>query len=102
MVFLIVNGKLDTKLVSIEGVLQSPTSSVTIAAGRVQEFTILFNTPKNARTQPFDAYIQSTGWEGVICQGVAIVGNNVTFTLYNATPNVKEVIPKCVALYFVY
>ncbi len=91
-----------SKLSSIIGSMISASSAVTVAAGETVDFTVTFPVPDGCESNPFFAYVRSTGWAGVISQGIIVskTKSEATFTLYNASANQRTVTPQCVALFY--
>ena len=91
-----------SKLSSISGSMISASSAVTVDAGKTVDFTVTFPVPDGCESNPFFAYVRSTGWAGVISQGIVVskTKNEATFTLYNASANQRTVTPQCVALFY--
>lgn len=91
-----------SKLSSISGSMISASSAVTVDAGKTVDFTVTFPVPDGCESNPFFAYVRSTGWAGVISQGIIVskTKNEATFTLYNASANQRTVTPQCVALFY--
>lgn len=91
-----------SKLSSIIGSMISASSAVTVDAGKTVDFTVTFPVPDGCESNPFFAYVRSTGWAGVISQGIIVskTKNEATFTLYNASANQRTVTPQCVALFY--
>lgn len=89
------------KVSRVVGVAVSPSSSIIIKAGETTDFTVTFPIPKNCYGMPFFAYVKSTGWAGLIQQGVIVSAteNKATFTLYNTTSSSRTVTPQCIALF---
>ena len=91
-----------SKLSSISGSMVSASSAVTVAAGKTVDFTVTFPVPDGCNSIPFFAYVRSTGWAGVVPQGIIVskTKNEATFTLYNASTVSRTITPQCVALFY--
>lgn len=91
-----------SKLSSISGSMVSASSAVTVAAGKTVDFTVTFPVPDGCNSIPFFAYVRSTGWAGVIPQGIIVskTKNEATFTLYNVATVSRTITPQCVALFY--
>lgn len=91
-----------SKLSSISGSMVSASNAVTVAAGKTVDFTVTFPVPDGCNSIPFFAYVRSTGWAGVIPQGIIVskTKNEATFTLYNASTVSRTITPQCVALFY--
>lgn len=91
-----------SKLSSIRGSMISASSALTVDAGKTVDFTVTFPVPDGCESNPFFAYVRSTGWAGIISQGIIVskTKNEATFTLYNASANQRTVTPQCVALFY--
>lgn len=91
-----------SKLSSISGSMISASSALTVDAGKTVDFTVTFPVPDGCESNPFFAYVRSTGWAGIISQGIIVskTKNEATFTLYNASANQRTVTPQCVALFY--
>ena len=91
-----------SKLSSISGSMISASSALTVAAGKTVDFTVTFPVPDGCDSIPFFAYVRSTGWAGVIPQGIIVSKTKAeaTFTLYNVSTVSRTVTPQCVALFY--
>lgn len=91
-----------SKLSSISGSMISASSALTVAAGKTVDFAVTFPVPDGCDSIPFFAYVRSTGWAGVIPQGIIVSKTKAeaTFTLYNVSTVSRTVTPQCVALFY--
>lgn len=77
-------------------------STVTIPAGGVVDVTVTCAPPTGYSGNPVCGYVKSTGWAGVVPQGISRDGNKITATLYNATTASRTVAPIIDAIYVGY
>lgn len=85
----------------ISGVSNS-LGSITINAKATFTITHTFAVPVGYAKQPFFAYISSSGWAGIVCQGIQInmETGSVNFTLFNSLDSQVTTTPTAIALFY--
>ena len=75
---------------------------MTINAKETFTVTHTFTVPAGYAKQPFFAYISSSGWAGIVCQGTQInmETGSVTFTLFNSLDSKVTTTPTAIALFY--
>ena len=93
---------LNTKKITALGEASFTASSVTIPAGEAVDVTVTCTTPTGCSGNPILGYVKSTGWAGLVPQGMLRVGNKLTATIYNGTTTSRTVAPIFVAIFTSY
>ena len=91
-----------SNLVTIISGVNNSLGSITIDSKATFTVTHTFTTPVGYTKQPFFAYMNSSGWAGIICQGTQIntETGSVTFTLFNSLDNRVTTTPTAIALFY--
>ena len=76
------------------------SKSVTCAAYGTVDVSITYTCPEGGYyPYPVLGFVRSTGWAGLICQGMAINGNSITYNIYNTTSAPRSCTLNTIALY---
>lgn len=74
----------------IQGVTKSSTN-VSVPANGAAVTTITFTVPTGYYKVPVIFNVNTTGWAGIICQGIQKSDNVATLTLFNCTTAARTV-----------
>ena len=74
---------------------------ITITAKSTSTISHTFTVPSGYQKIPLFAYIVTTGWSGVVCQGTLINPSTgmVTFTLFNVLDTSVNAEPQMIAIF---